>query len=108
MELTQILSTLQTLRLCTAQGAHFLSNYVNDQMKEDMDLEKLVAEGHLTRAEADQLAEEWSEVCMHWSGVLETRNAMCHDGTSQMTVAEIQAGWLACPSRKLTVRNIES
>ena len=44
------------------QSAHILSNYVNDQLKEDMEREELVANGVLTQKEADEQSDEWAEV----------------------------------------------
>ena len=44
------------------QGAHLMSTYLNDQLKEDIERDELVARGQLTRDQADEQAEEWTEV----------------------------------------------
>ena len=39
-----------------------MSTYLNDQLKEDIERDELVARGQLTRDQADEQAEEWAEV----------------------------------------------
>lgn len=44
------------------QGTQVATNYLNDQLKEDMHRDELVHDGKLTRREADKEADTWAEV----------------------------------------------
>ena len=44
------------------QGSTIYSNYLSDQLREDMRRDELVNEGRMSRSEAEQQAEEWEKV----------------------------------------------
>lgn len=44
------------------QGTQVLTQYLNDQLKEDMKRDELVMKGKLSRVAADAEADEWAEV----------------------------------------------
>lgn len=57
-----IFSHLQTFRIVVTQGSFVLSTYANDQLQQDMARDKLVDDGKMTPAEAEEAAEEWETV----------------------------------------------
>ena len=52
----------QTIRIVVTQSSLVLSNYATDQLQQDMARDKLVDEGKMTPAEAEDAAEEWETV----------------------------------------------
>lgn len=53
---------LQTLRIAVLQVTQAGTQYLNDQLKEDMGRDELVDKGKLTRHEADEESDEWTKV----------------------------------------------
>lgn len=53
---------LQTLRIAVLQVTQAGTQYLNDQLKEDMGRDELVDKGKLTRHEADEESDEWAKV----------------------------------------------
>jgi hypothetical protein len=52
----------QTIRIVIMQGSSVLTQYMNDQLKEDMRRDELVADGKMSQMAADEEALLWSEV----------------------------------------------
>jgi len=82
--LTKILTFLQTFRIVVTQGSIILSSYANDQLHQDMKRDKLVEQGKMTPAEAEEASEEWETV---GSTMTVTTFSVfcpptCNDGTS--------------------------
>ncbi|GKY93282.1 hypothetical protein MPSEU_000295700 [Mayamaea pseudoterrestris] len=50
-----------TMRIVIMQGSTILTQYMNDQLKEDMRRDELVAYGKLSQLEADEEAAQWSD-----------------------------------------------
>lgn len=50
-----------TMRIVVTQGSLVLSNYANDQLQQDMARDKLVDQGEMTPAEAEDASEEWEQ-----------------------------------------------
>ena len=53
---------LQTVRIAILQVTQVGTQYLNDQLKEDMGRDELVIKGKLTRHEADEESDEWAKV----------------------------------------------
>jgi hypothetical protein len=49
-------------RIAVMQTTTVITNYYNDQLKNDIDREERVLEGKITRQQADREEEEWQEV----------------------------------------------
>lgn len=47
------------------QTSTVYSNYLSDQLKEEMKRDDLVNEGKISREEAERQADEWSQVSPH-------------------------------------------
>lgn len=45
------------------QSTTVVTNYYNDQLKEDMEREDRIQKGEITRAQANKEDDEWQEVC---------------------------------------------
>eukprot|EP00977_Amphora_coffeiformis_P008560 scaffold1936_cov154-Amphora_coffeaeformis.AAC.10 len=58
------------VRVVMTQGSTVYSNYLSDQLREDMRRDELVNEGRMSRSEAEQQAEEWEnqEWPKRWEG----------------------------------------
>lgn len=52
---------MSTFRVVIMQGTQVLTQYLNDQLKEDMKRDELVMKGKLSRIAADAEADEWAE-----------------------------------------------
>jgi hypothetical protein len=46
------------------QSTTVITNYYNDQLKNDIEREERVLQGAITREQADREEEEWQEVCL--------------------------------------------
>jgi hypothetical protein len=57
---------VQTIRIVVTQSATVVSNYYNDQLKEDIAREERIQNGKITRKQADKEDEEWSEVRLRY------------------------------------------
>lgn len=53
------------VRVSMQQGATVLSNYMSDQLKEDMARDEKVQKGEMTQMEADEESTAWSNVSKH-------------------------------------------
>jgi hypothetical protein len=53
---------MQTIRVAVMQGTQVATQYLNDQLKEDLDRDELVARGKVSRHDADADGNEWAEV----------------------------------------------
>jgi len=59
---THIYPSIQTVRVLVVQSTHLATHYLNDQLKEEMEKDKLVDKKEMTQAEADEELELWQEV----------------------------------------------
>lgn len=50
------------MRIVILQSTQVMTQFLNDQLKEDMARDELVAKGKLTQAEANEEADTWTEV----------------------------------------------
>jgi hypothetical protein len=55
----------QTIRVAVMQGTQVATQYLNDQLKEDLERDELVARGKVNRVDADTDGAEWAEVRTH-------------------------------------------
>jgi hypothetical protein len=53
---------MQTIRVAVMQGTQVATQYLNDQLKDDLDRDELVARGKVSRHDADADGVEWAEV----------------------------------------------
>jgi hypothetical protein len=53
---------MQTIRVAVMQGTQVATQYLNDQLKEDLDRDELVARGKVSRHDADADGNEWAVV----------------------------------------------
>jgi len=51
-----------TIRVVVMQSTTVVTNYYNDQLKQDMEREERVQKGEITRAQANKEDDEWQEV----------------------------------------------
>jgi hypothetical protein len=58
-----IVPYVQAFRIAVMQSTTVLTNYYNDQLKQDIEREERVAAGTLTRKQAEREEEAWQEVC---------------------------------------------
>jgi hypothetical protein len=68
------------------QGSSVLTQYMNDQLKEDMRRDELVADGKMSQMAADEEALLWSEVRMMYRS---RKNMFALGWMSRKTIAEI-------------------
>lgn len=52
-----------SIRVIVMQSTTVVTNYYNDQLKEDMEREDRIQKGEITRAQANKEDDEWQEVC---------------------------------------------
>jgi hypothetical protein len=52
----------QAFRIAVMQSTTVLTNYYNDQLKQDIEREERIAKGQLTRKQAEREEEAWQEV----------------------------------------------
>jgi hypothetical protein len=73
------------------QGTTVYSTYLSDQLREDMKRDEQVNEGKLSRSEADQQADEWSQVSSRICFLSRFAFASYNrDDGSRKTIAEIR------------------
>jgi hypothetical protein len=76
----------KAFRIAVVQGTTVITNYYNDQLKCDIEREERVAQGNITRQQADREDKEWQEVRLSSRhSTPENRN----ESTRLLTVAEI-------------------
>jgi hypothetical protein len=82
-------SAFQTIRITFMQGSTIISQYMNDQLKEEVNRDELVTKKKMTPEEACEDSAHWSEVSFwHVNARLQPlarrKDAMC-----RKTIAEI-------------------
>lgn len=63
--------TKNVVKICVVQYSTVMTNYLNDQLKEDLEREERVQSGELKRQDAVRESNEWQEVgtCMRFLAI---------------------------------------
>jgi hypothetical protein len=59
---------VQTIRVAVMQGTQVATQYLNDQLKEELERDKLVDRSKVNRVDADTDGAEWAEVRTQYCG----------------------------------------